>query len=133
MLAPFGASAATCKAPANVAPAVMPTKMPSFCASSWLSRIASAPGDAQDAIDDLHLHASPVSFGMKSGVQPCMGCGLNAGMRRSGGPIRLARLLDAAAQQGRVFRLADDDLRVGHLLGEHARYALQSAARCRSR
>ena len=34
--APRGASAQICKAPAKVAPAVMPTKMPSFCASSLL-------------------------------------------------------------------------------------------------
>ena len=65
---------------------------------------------------------------MKSGVQPCIGCGLKAGMRRRRRAVRLARLLDAAAEQLRVLRLADDDLGVGHLLGQHARHALQRAA-----
>jgi hypothetical protein len=39
---PFGAFAATCSAPAKVAPDEIPTKMPSFFASSLLHFSASA-------------------------------------------------------------------------------------------
>ena len=56
MFAPFGASAQTRSAPAKVAPDVMPTKMPSFCASSWRQRIASGARDRDDAVDHLHGH-----------------------------------------------------------------------------
>ena len=49
-------------------------------------------------------------------------------MRRGGRAVGMARLLDAAAQELRILRLADDDLGVRHLLGEHARDALQRAA-----
>src|ERR1019366_7887591 len=41
---PLGACAATCSAPAKVAPEEMPTKMPSLRASSLLQRMASAFG-----------------------------------------------------------------------------------------
>jgi hypothetical protein len=87
--APFGASRATCSAPAKVAPAVMPTKMPSFCASSWLHRIASAPGIVMMRSITFMSTASPVSFGMKSGLQPCIGCGLKAGCGAAGVPSGL--------------------------------------------
>ena len=50
MVAPFGASLATCSAPANVPPAVMPTKMPSFLASSWLFLIASEAIASDDGL-----------------------------------------------------------------------------------
>ena len=33
--------------------------------------------------------ASPVSFGMKSGLQPCIGCGFNAGLALAGEPSGL--------------------------------------------
>ena len=38
IVVPFGASFATCSAAVNVAPADVPTRIPSFCASSRLSR-----------------------------------------------------------------------------------------------
>ena len=72
--------------------------------------------------------ASPVSFGMKSGVQPCIGCGLKAGMRRRRRAVGIARLLDAAAEELRILRLTDDDSGLGPLLGEHPRDALQRSA-----
>jgi hypothetical protein len=65
---PFGASAHTRKAPANVAPAVMPTKIPSFCAKSRLQRSASALGMGMIRSMTCISTASAVSFGMKSGV-----------------------------------------------------------------
>src|SRR5438270_120730 len=65
---PFGASAQTLSAPAKVAPEVMPTKIPSFFARSWLQRIASAPAMRRILWITPRSTASPVSFGMKSGL-----------------------------------------------------------------
>ena len=42
-------------------------------------------------------------------------------------------LLQPAAQELGIFRLADDGFRVGHFLREHARYALQRSARAEAR
>ena len=86
MAEPFSASAATRNAPANVAPEVMPTKIPSFVASSLLQRIASGPGMGKMRSMTLMATASPVSLGMKSGVQPCRGCGLKLGCGLAGVP-----------------------------------------------
>ncbi len=41
MVEPLGASAAILRAPAKVAPELMPTKMPSFLARAWLLLMAS--------------------------------------------------------------------------------------------
>src|ERR1700749_4873258 len=49
-------------------------------------------------------------------------------MRGSRGTVGIWRLVDAAAQYLRVFRLADDDLCVRHLLGKHSRYTLERSA-----
>ena len=54
---------------------------------------------------------------------------LESRVRRGRRSVGLPRLLDAAAQELRVFRLADDDLRAGHLLREDPRHAFQRSAR----
>src|SRR5262249_43120781 len=83
----------TSSAPANVAPAVMPTKMPSFCASSRLHFMASGPAMVRIRLITPISTASPVIFGMKSGLQPCIGCGLNAGLGLAGEPSGLRSCL----------------------------------------
>src|SRR6516225_8584779 len=105
ILAPFGASAATFSAPAKVAPALMPTKIPSFCASSTLHLIPSAPGIWTIRSITFISTASDLSFGMKSGVQPCK----------------------SAGNELRILRFAEHDFGVWHFFREHACYALQCA------
>ena len=51
---PFGADSQIFKAPENVAPLEVPTKIPSFCASSCDSRIASAPLIGNDLVYQFH-------------------------------------------------------------------------------
>src|SRR4249920_2796817 len=79
----------TSSAPANVAPAVMPTKIPSFWASSRLHFMASGPATVIMRLITPMSTASPVIFGMKSGLQPCIGCGLNAALGLEGDPSGL--------------------------------------------
>src|ERR1700690_2757024 len=77
---PGAASLQTCSAPANVAPEVIPTKIPSFCASCLLQCMASAFAIVSTRSIRPELTASSVSLGMKSGLQPCSGCGFHAGL-----------------------------------------------------
>src|ERR1700733_1836986 len=70
--------------------------------------MASAPEIGRTRSMSFISTASPVSFGMKSGVQPL--------------------LLDPGLEQRRVRRLADDDLRAGTLPSQNAADALQRAA-----
>ena len=56
--------------------------------------------------------ASSVSFGMKSGLQPCIRCGRKFGWLAAGEPSASARLRDAAAEHLRIVRLAHDHLGV---------------------
>ena len=53
---------------------------------------------------------------------------LECRMRHRGGTVGIALLCDAAAQQLRLFRFADDDLGLGPLFRQHARDALERAA-----
>ena len=76
-------------APAKVAPEVMSTKIPSFCASSRLQRIASALAMRRMRSMTPVSTASPVSFGMKSGLQPCIGCGFQTACAEAGEPSSL--------------------------------------------
>src|ERR1700687_5042671 len=76
---PFGAVLATCKAPANVPPEAMPTKMPSFFAISLLHLRASGLAMRKTWLMALEATASPVSLAMKSGLQPCVGCRFQLG------------------------------------------------------
>src|SRR5665811_1735782 len=124
---PGAAFLQTSSAPAKVAPAVMPTKMPSCCASALAFFIASAPAMVMMRLITPMSTASPVSFGMKSGLQPCIGCGLKAGLGLAGEPSGL-RSCGVWLVSIRVGRLAHDDLGVGPLLGEHAGNALERAA-----
>ena len=72
--------------------------------------------------------ASPVSFGMKSGVQPCIGCGLKAGCGADGVPSALRAcsmpLPSSCASCGSQTTI----LVSGRSLREHAPDALQRAA-----
>src|SRR5450631_2140420 len=86
MFAPFSASAAIFSAPARVPPEVMPTKMPSWIARSLLQRMASGPAIGRMRSMTFIATASSVSLGIKSGVQPCIGCGLNVGCGAAGVP-----------------------------------------------
>ncbi len=63
---------------------MIPTKIPSLRARSWLQRIASAPAIASRSSNRCSSMASPVIQGMKSGVQPCMGWGFQAGCLAAG-------------------------------------------------
>ena len=72
--------------------------------------------------------ASAVSFGMKSGVQPCIGCGLKAGWAADGEPSGLRSCVIPLAISGASSGSQTHDLGVRHFLGEHARHALQRAA-----
>ena len=65
---------------------------------------------------------------MKSGVQPWMGCGSNAGWLAGRRAVGGALLRFAAADQLRVGRLAQDDLGLRPLLAQHAADAGQRAA-----
>src|SRR3954449_244352 len=86
---PFGAFLQTSSAPANVAPEVMPTKMPSLRARSLLALIASGPAMVITRLIMPISTASPVSFGTKSGDQPCIGCGFHAALPAAGEPSEL--------------------------------------------
>ena len=90
--------------------------------------MASAPAMVMMRLITPMSTASPVIFGMKSGLQPCIGCGLNAGLGLAGEPSGLRSCLRAAGEHRRVGRLADNDLGVGPLLGQHARDAFERAA-----
>ena len=83
---PFGADSQIFKAPENVAPLEVPTKIPSFCASSCDSRIASAPLIGTIWCISFIETASSVSLGMKSGAQPCITCGRKFGWLAEGEP-----------------------------------------------
>ena len=128
MFAPFGASAATFRAPANVAPAVMPTKMPSLRASSPLHLMPFGARDVNDPVD--HLHVDGVCGQLRDEVwRPALhGMRLEGRVGRGRRSVGIALLLLAAAEQLRVLGLAEHDLGVGHFLGEHARDALQRSA-----
>ena len=52
---------------------------------------------------------SPVSFGMKSGVQPCIGCGLNAAFGAAG----IEDWTPLVKQDPRFMRPAEVDLLIG--------------------
>src|SRR5438552_17431026 len=89
MVEPLGASAAMRRAPAKVAPELMPTKIPSFWASSLLQRMASGLVTRRTLWMRLVLIASSASLGMKSGLQPCWGCGVQEGWLVEGEPSGL--------------------------------------------
>src|ERR1700724_2987287 len=113
---PLGASAQTRNAPAKVAPEVMPTKMPSFCANSRLQRRASAPGIRR--IRSM----TPVStitgeLRDKIGAPPLHRMRLPSSVGCRGGPVTFALLRTSARQHRRIIRLADDDLGVRPFLG----------------
>ena len=86
MVEPGGARRATSSAAASVAPLEVPTKMPSFCASSRERRSASAPATGTISSIRPASTACSVSVEMKSGAQPCMRCGRNRGWLPAGPP-----------------------------------------------
>src|SRR5208282_5109616 len=115
-VAPFGASVQTRRAPANVAPAVMPTKIPSFCAKSRLRRSASAFWDRDDAVDNIHFHRVRGQLRNEIGGPALQGMGFEGRVGGGGGTVRVALLRNPAFEQRCVLRFAHDDLGVGTLL-----------------
>jgi hypothetical protein len=83
---PFGAPAPICGAQAKVAPAEMPTKNAFLLCQVAAATQCIGVGDARDLVDDSQTTTSPVGFGMKSGVQPRVGCVLTAGWAIVGEP-----------------------------------------------
>ena len=86
MVLPFSACLAISIAPASVAPPEIPTKMPSSVARARDSLSASAPLTGTMSSIVSAVAASSVSFGMKSGLQPCMRWGRNSGWLSTGLP-----------------------------------------------
>ena len=107
MFAPFGASAATLSAPANVAPALMPTKMPSLRASSPLHLIAFGARDVDDSVD--HFHVYGICGQLRDEVRRPALHGMRLEGRMGGGrrSVRIALLLYAAREQLRILGLAE--------------------------
>ena len=81
---PFGADLATFKAPLNVAPPEIPVKIPSLDAKSFAHCMASGPSIGINS-SFMSIPDSRTS-GMKSGVHPWTGCGVNAGCDATGAP-----------------------------------------------
>ena len=78
-LEPGAAVSQISNAPASVAPPEMPVRIPSLYASSCDSRIASLLLTGTIRSISPAATASWVSFGMKSGAQPCTMCGRKLG------------------------------------------------------
>src|SRR3974390_852775 len=94
IVAPGLALLHTSVGPAKVPPAVMSTKIPSSCAGERLYFIASAPAMVITRLITPVSMASAVSFGKKSGLQPCIGWGLNRGLGLAGEPSGLRSLCE---------------------------------------
>ena len=102
--------------------------MPSFAASSLLQRMASAPGDRQDAVDQFHIDRVAGELRNEVGRPALHRVRLETRMRRRRRPVGQPLLLDPGFEQRRIGRLADNDLRLRALLSQHAADALQRAA-----
>ena len=85
---PFGALQTSQRA-AKVAPDLMPTKMPFLLARATTHLHRVRRGIVMMRSITFMSTASPVSFGMKSGLQPCIGCGFKAGCGAAGEPSAL--------------------------------------------
>ena len=70
---------------------------------------------------------------MKSGLQPCMGCGFQLGWPDLARSVGVPLLLDAAREHRRVVGLANYDLCFRPLFGKHTGNAFQRAAGTESR
>ena len=129
MLAPFGASAQICSAPARRGTGGDADEN-AFLLRQILAALQRVrAGDAQDLMRSCRCRPHRrVSFGMKSGAQPCIGCGLNAGCAVAGEPSGLrcwpSPLLSIAASAGSQTTI----LVFGISLAQHARDTLQRAA-----
>ena len=128
IVAPFGARAAIFCAPANVAPELIPTKMPSFFASSLLHFSASAFSMRSDFADRLRCHRIPGQLGDEVRAPALHGVRFPRRVTRGSRAICVPLLLDPARQHRRFVRLAHHNLRLRPFLLKHARHALQSAA-----
>ncbi len=82
------------------------------------------PRNRDQAVDQLHRHRVARDLRNEIGRPALHRVRLEARMRRGRRAVGIALLLDAAAEQLRVFRLAGDDLGVGALLAQHARDTL---------
>src|SRR5919198_1285194 len=106
---PLGASLHTWSAAAKVAPADVPTKIPSLCASSRLQRIA---GELWDEIRTPSLYRM----------------WLPRRMPRRRRAVRVPLLLRAAADHRCIGGLAEYDFSLGPFVLQHARHALERAS-----
>jgi len=77
-----------------------------------------------------HLHVDGVLGNLRDEIRspPLHGMRFEGGVRCRGRAVGLALLLGATADQRRVGRLAQHDLGIGHLAGQHPRDALERAA-----
>ena len=103
-VAPLAASRQTCSAPANVAPAVMPTKMPSLLGELAAAMHRVSVGNRQNTIDYVHSHRITRQLRNKIGAPPLHRMRLPGGVGRRGRPVRLpllrARLVSTGASAG---------------------------------
>src|SRR6185437_9549571 len=83
---PTGARSAIRRATAKVDPPDIPVKMPSFWASCLVQTMPSAPATGTTSSQDFASMASCSTAGMKSGVQPWIGCDSHAGWPPAGAP-----------------------------------------------
>ena len=97
-------------------------------ASSLLQRIASGPGMARTRSTSFRSTASPVSLGMKSGVQPCIGCGLKLGCGAAGVPSGLRACSMPLPRSGASSGSQTTILVSGRSFSEHPRHALERPA-----
>ena len=86
--APSGAVSQTFSAPASVAPPEIPVKIPSLRAKARVNRKASSPLMGNTLSIHFASTASSVSFGIKSGLHPCIKCGRKFGWLPAGLPCK---------------------------------------------
>ena len=86
---PLGAVLAVSSAAHMVPPPEMPVRRPSLAARALAVAMASEAGMGTSSSIRSGMGASSSTLGMKSGVQPWIGCGLNAGCEEAGEPSAL--------------------------------------------
>ena len=113
MVVPAGDSAASRSAHASTPPPDVPLRMPSFCASSRATAIASLPPTCMSESIAPAAEASATRRGMKSGAQPCSKCGRHVGCASLNEPLA------AASSPSAGYSVAAPDSSSGALSGSH--------------
>ncbi len=72
--------------------------------------------------------ASWASLGMKSGLQPCWGCGVQDGVAGGGGVVGVVGLREAARDHGGGVGFAENDFCVGAFVGQDAGDAFEGSS-----